>query len=216
MTMLTSIILPLAQIATRMAEEPAEGGKPVLLILGIILGVTVIVLFVSMAQRYKRCPSNKVLVIYGKTSSGAARCIHGGAAFVWPLFQAYDYLDLEPFVVPIDLKNALSQENIRVSVPTTVTAAISNEDGIMQNAAVRLLELGRLQERQTVLCDEHATWRERSFAVSIESLAEEHRAGPDRIGRVHKDHIKAIFHAGNEVRPVGNHDLGPRILERAV
>jgi flotillin len=80
-------------------------------------------------------------VIYGKTGKGAAKCVHGGAAFVLPLFQSYDYLDLEPFVVPIDLTNALSQENIRVAVPTTVTAAISNEPGIMENAAIRLLGL---------------------------------------------------------------------------
>ena len=116
---------------------------PPAMVLAVILGVGLIVLLISMAKRYKRCPSNKILVIYGKTSSGAAKCIHGGASFVWPLFQAYEYLDLEPFVVPIDLKNALSQENIRVSVPTTVTAAISNESGIMQNAAIRLLGLTR-------------------------------------------------------------------------
>ncbi|MBI3986529.1 MAG: flotillin family protein, partial [Lentisphaerae bacterium] len=86
-------------------------------------------------------------VIYGKTSSGVARCIHGGAAFVWPLFQAYDYLDLEPFVVPIELSNGLSQENIRVMVPTTVTAAVSIQPGVMQNAAVRLLGLSTDQIR---------------------------------------------------------------------
>jgi len=80
-------------------------------------------------------------VIYGKTGRGAAKTIHGGAAFVWPLLQDYAYLDLEPFVVPIELTNALSQENIRVSVPTTITAAISIEEGLMQNAAVRLLGL---------------------------------------------------------------------------
>ena len=118
---------------------------PIGLILGIIIAVIVLVLFMTFAQRYKRCPANKILVVYGKTGSGAARCIHGGAAFVWPLIQAYEYLDLEPFVVPIDLSNALSQENIRVSVPTTVTAAISNQPGIMQNAAVRLLGLTRTQ-----------------------------------------------------------------------
>lgn len=112
---------------------------PPAIILALIIAVTVIVLFITLAQRYKRCPSNKVLVIYGKTGSGAAKCVHGGAAFVWPLLQAFDYLDLEPFVVPIDLANALSQENIRVAVPTTVTAAISNAPGIMENAAVRLL-----------------------------------------------------------------------------
>jgi flotillin len=113
------------------------------LILGVILAVAAIGSFLAMASRYRRCPSNKILVIYGKTSSGAAKCVHGGAAFVWPLIQDFAYLDLEPFVVPIDLKNALSLENIRVTVPTSVTAAISNTKGVMQNAAVRLLGLSR-------------------------------------------------------------------------
>lgn len=113
------------------------------LILLIIIAVAIIGTFLALVSRYRRCPSNKILVIYGKTSSGAAKCIHGGAAFVWPLIQDFAYLDLEPFVVPIDLKNALSLENIRVSVPTSVTAAISNTKGIMQNAAVRLLGLSR-------------------------------------------------------------------------
>lgn len=117
---------------------------PVLILL-IIIAVAIIGTFLALVSRYRRCPSNKILVIYGKTQSGAAKCIHGGAAFVWPLIQDFAYLDLEPFVVPIDLKNALSLENIRVTVPTSVTAAISNTKGVMQNAAVRLLGLSRKQ-----------------------------------------------------------------------
>jgi flotillin len=112
------------------------------LLLTFILALVVIALFMTMIGRYKRCPSNKILVIFGKTGSGrAAKTIHGGAAFVWPLLQDYAYIDLEPFVVPIELSNALSQENIRVSVPTTVTAAIATDEVLMQNAAVRLLGL---------------------------------------------------------------------------
>lgn len=113
------------------------------LILIVIVAVAVLGSILALVSRYRRCPSNKILVIYGKTKSGAAKCIHGGAAFVWPLIQDFAYLDLEPFVVPIDLKNALSLENIRVTVPTSVTAAISNTKGVMQNAAVRLLGLSR-------------------------------------------------------------------------
>ncbi len=132
---------PTLNLLLAQASAARGGGAPVALILALILGAAVIVLFISFAQRYKRCPSNKILVIYGKTNKGAADCIHGGAAFVWPLIQAYDYLDLEPFVVPIDLKNALSVENIRVTVPTSVTAAISTQIGVMENAAIRLLGL---------------------------------------------------------------------------
>ncbi|MHB0856181.1 MAG: flotillin family protein [Anaerolineae bacterium] len=120
---------------------------PTEIFLALILALIVIALFMTLVGRYRRCPSNKILVIYGKTGSGAARTIHGGAAFVWPLLQDYAYLDLEPFVVPVDLANALSRENIRVSVPTTVTAAISTEQGLMQNAAIRLLGLPPEQVR---------------------------------------------------------------------
>ena len=127
------------------AVEKSDANLPVGAILGVIAAVMILGLLLFFVKRYKRCPSNKILVIYGKTGSGAAKCIHGGAAMVWPVIQAYDYLDLEPFVVPIDLSNALSQENIRVTVPTTVTAAISNQGGVMENAAIRLLGLTRGQ-----------------------------------------------------------------------
>ncbi len=131
----------LAQGMTRNGSDDSMVGVVLLIILLSMVFVTI----VTLVKRYKRCPSNKILVIYGKTGSGAARCVHGGASMVWPLIQAYDYLDLEPFVVPIDLTNALSQENIRVTVPTTVTAAVSNQAGVMQNAAIRLLGLSRGQ-----------------------------------------------------------------------
>jgi flotillin len=122
-------------------QQVRGGGVPVGLVLALILAMSIVVLVITFARRYRRCPSNKILVIYGKTTRGVAKCIHGGAAFVWPLIQAYDYLNLDPFVVPIDLKNALSFENIRVSVPTSVTAAVSTEQGVMENAAIRLLGL---------------------------------------------------------------------------
>ena len=121
----------------QVARGAGDGGRLVGLVLALLLGVGVLVLLMGFARRYKRCPSNKILVIYGKTGSGVARCIHGGAAFVWPLIQAYEYLDLEPFVVPIDLISALPSENIRVTVPTTVTAAISTTICGMANEATR-------------------------------------------------------------------------------
>ncbi len=150
MSTLSGIGVSLAAIASPVADSAptAGGGGPTGIFLGLLLAVLLLVILVTFLKRYRRCPSNKILVIYGKTNSGAARCIHGGAAFIWPLFQAYDYLDLEPFVVPIDLANALSQENIRVTVPTTVTAAISNQSGIMENAAVRLLGQSRDQIKE--------------------------------------------------------------------
>ena len=112
--------------------------------------IIVAVLFVTLAailKRYRRCPSDKILVIYGKTGRNAtgsissARCIHGGAAFIWPVFQDYAFLDLKPISIECNLTNALSKQNIRVDVPCRFTVGISTEPEVMTNAAERLLGL---------------------------------------------------------------------------
>jgi flotillin len=107
-----------------------------LTILGIFLVILLLLFFIS---RYRRCPSDKILVIYGKTGSGSARCLAGGAAFVWPVIQDYEYLDLTPMSIDVDLRGALSRQNIRVNVPSRFTVAVSNQEGVMINAAERLL-----------------------------------------------------------------------------
>lgn len=55
--------------------------------------------------------------------------------------QAYQFLDLTPMSLQVDLVNALSRQNIRVDVPSRFTVGISTEQGVMQNAAERLLGL---------------------------------------------------------------------------
>ncbi|UUO05297.1 SPFH domain-containing protein [Blastopirellula sp. J2-11] len=113
----------------------------------VLVGVALFVMFVFstmifIAKQYKRCPSNRVLVIYGRTGKGsAARTVHGGASLVIPLLQDYAYLSLEPVQIDIPLRGALSSENIRVNVPSCFTVAIGTSPGVMDNAAVRLLGL---------------------------------------------------------------------------
>ena len=115
-----------------------------------LICVFAIVIFTGLiliVSRYKKCPSDKVMVIYGNVgtnkdgTSRSAKCIHGGAAFIVPIVQAYEYLDLTPLSISVDLRSALSRQNIRVDVPSSFTVGISTEPGVMQNAAERLLGL---------------------------------------------------------------------------
>ncbi|MGQ8338781.1 flotillin family protein [Sunxiuqinia sp. A32] len=109
----------------------------------------VFIIIVAMIKRYKRCPSDRILVVYGKVGKGinsesrSAKCIHGGAAFIWPIIHAYEFLDLTPISIEINLKSALSKQNIRVDVPSRFTVGISTEPSIMNNAAERLLGLSQ-------------------------------------------------------------------------
>ena len=120
----------------------------------ILICVVVIIAFsllVAVMRRYKKCPSDKVMVVYGNVGSNkdgtsrSSKCIHGGAAFVWPIIQAAEFLDLTPISISVDLQNALSRQNIRINVPSTFTVGISTENGVMQNAAERLLGLKLVQ-----------------------------------------------------------------------
>ena len=118
-----------------------------LLILICVIALLVLTTLIVIASRYRKCPSDKVMVIYGKVGSNSdgtsrsAKCIHGGAAFIWPVIQAVEFLDLTPISINVDLKNALSKQNIRVDVPSRFTVGISTEPGVMQNAAERMLGL---------------------------------------------------------------------------
>ena len=118
-------------------------------VIGLIIAIVVLVVgtLAIVASRFKKCPSDKIMIIYGAVrknkdgTSRVAKCIHGGASFVWPFFQSYSFLDLTPISISVDLKNALSRQNIRIDVPSRFTVGISTEMGVMQNAAVRLCRL---------------------------------------------------------------------------
>ena len=113
-----------------------------------IVIVAVIVTFVLISilvSRYKRCPSDKILVVYGRTGGTSAKCVQGGGAFIWPVIQGFAYLDLKPISIEANLTSALSKQNIRVDVPCRFTIAISTEKENMNNAAERLLGLSTSQ-----------------------------------------------------------------------
>ncbi len=121
------------------------------IVISMIAGIIfLVIIFSAIVQRYKRCPSDRILVVYGKVGSGidgvkSAKCIHGGAAFIWPVIQDYQFMDLTPVSIEVNLTQALSRQNIRVDVPSRFTIGISTEPGVMNNAAERLLGLSMNQ-----------------------------------------------------------------------
>ena len=124
---------------------------PIQIIIPVAVVLFLFIVIISIIRRIKRCPSDRILVVYGKVgkstdqSSLSAKCIHGGAAFIWPIIQDYEFLDLTPQSIEVNLTNALSRQNIRVDVPSRFTIGISTEPGVMENAAERLLGLGKEQ-----------------------------------------------------------------------
>ena len=125
-----------------------------MLIMAAILVAVILLTFIGILSRYRKCKSDEVLVVYGKTGGEkkSAKLYHGGAAFVWPIIQGYEFLSMKPMQIDCKLTGALSAQNIRVDVPTTITVAISTDAEVMQNAAERMLGL-TMDDKQNLITD---------------------------------------------------------------
>ena len=123
------------------AQGSNIAGMSFLAFVGIcILGL----IFIAFFTRYKKCPSDQIMVVFGKTGGHrASRCIHGGAKFIWPIIQDYGFLSLRPVQLEVNLQNALCLQNIRINVPSVFTVGISTDETLMSNAANRLLGLNQ-------------------------------------------------------------------------
>ncbi len=123
---------------------PVSGGTVLLIAIGLFV---IFAAVLGILARIKKCPSDRVMVIYGsdifhkKATPHAARCIHGGTAFIWPVIQDYGFLSLRPIQLEVNLKNALCKQNIRINVPSVFTVGVSTDEMLMGNAANRLLGL---------------------------------------------------------------------------
>ena len=107
----------------------------------VVCAILVVAIVAFLANRYRKCPADKILVIYGSGNGAkkSANCVHGGGAFVWPVIQDYAYMSLTPIGIDANLTNALSRQNIRVDVPCRFTVGISTDPEYMNAAAERLL-----------------------------------------------------------------------------
>ena len=173
----------------------------------IILGAALLLVLLSVVgilSRYRKCPSDKILVIFGKTGGGkSAKCIHGGAAFVVPIVQGYSFMSLKPLQFECNLQKALSSQNIRVDVPTTVTVGISTEPEVMQMAAERLLGLTTDQIEDLVKDIVYGQMRLIVSNMTIEELNSERDKFLEEVKNV----------VGGELRKIGLHLINVNITD---
>ena len=86
-----------------------EAGPGLILTISLVVFTLVGVIFFFSC--YQKCPSDRILVIYGKTAMGqSSRCLHGGAVFIWPVIQAFEYMDLTPIQIDCPLQGVLDKD----------------------------------------------------------------------------------------------------------
>ena len=109
-----------------------------LIIAGVVV-LLVILTIIGLLSRYRKCPSDQLLVVFGKVSGkSAAKIYPGGGVFVWPVIQDYKVMSLRPFQINSEVVGPDSGM-IRTHVTVALTTAISQDPTIQQNAAARFL-----------------------------------------------------------------------------
>ena len=137
----------------------------VLLIFGIMI---------MMLTRYKRCPADSIMVIYGKTPDGSGiRCINGGTAFIWPLFQSYGFLSLKPMQIGTELRDMRTESGERVDISAHATIAVGTEEHLMQNSAKRLFGESREESRKQAEDMLEGSLKKSLLSVSAETIMQD-------------------------------------------
>lgn len=139
--------------------------------------------FLLWVQRYKRCPPDKILVVYGKTQGvRSSTCIHGGACFVWPVIQSHQWLDLAPIPVDLGEKEFSPTQKHRVKIVSKLIAGISTQSGIMENAAERLLGLNISAIRDLAFKIKEGSMRSVVKELGAEAIQSDPDSLVDRLG----------------------------------
>ena len=109
-----------------------------LIIVGILVFLTIMTI-IGLLSRYRKCPSDQLLVVFGKVGgSSAAKMYPGGGVFVWPVIQDYKTMSMRPLQIKSSIEGP-DKNTIRTKVMVALTTAISQDPTIQQNAAARFL-----------------------------------------------------------------------------
>ena len=162
----------------------------------IIAGVAVLLVIltiVGLLSRYRKCPSDQLLVVFGKVGGkSAAKIYPGGGVFVWPVIQDYKVMSMKPFQINSEVVGPDSGM-IQTHVKVALTTAISQDPAIQQNAAARFLSADKQEIQKQI-----QTILEGEVRLIIASLSiEEINSNRDAFKTKVKDSL------GNELAKIG-------------
>jgi flotillin len=126
------------------------GGAVVLAIMS--LGAAIALLKTSL----KICKPNEILIISGrkyKQESGKAvgyRVIFGGRAFVLPIIERVERMDMTTMPIPVEVKNAYAKGGTPLNIQAIANVKVSSQPNIAGNAIERFLGRNQSEIRRVV------------------------------------------------------------------
>ncbi|MGA3166827.1 MAG: SPFH domain-containing protein [Terriglobia bacterium] len=119
--------------------------SPFVIILAAIAAIALLVAISRFAKNYIKVPPNAVAIFSGRKHKlpddrvVGYRMVRGGAAFRWPLLEQVDYLSLNVFTIPLEIKRAYTLKGVPISVKAVANVKIKGDDMSLAAAAERFL-----------------------------------------------------------------------------
>ncbi len=110
-----------------------------IILLAVIAVAVIIALVVLYASRYKKVPPDKAMVVYGKRGFTV---ITGGAKFIVPIIESYEYLPLDVRTLDInvtDIVTDVTRSGAKVNIKSVAQVKISGDKRVLNTAAEHLL-----------------------------------------------------------------------------
>src|SRR5512139_2689989 len=129
------------------------------LMLPITVLVVLLALFIAMAlfsRNYLKVAPNAVAVLSGrkrKLADGRVvgyRMVRGGAALRIPLLEKVDYLSLNVFTIPLEIKRAYTLQGVPVMVKAIANVKIRGDEASLHAASERFLGMSQAQIQQVI------------------------------------------------------------------
>lgn len=119
--------------------------QPFIIFLAVIAALALLIALSRFSRNYIKVPPNAVAIFSGrkrKLPDGRVlgyRMVRGGAAFRWPLLEQVDYLSLNVFTIPLEIKRAYTLKGVPISVKAVANVKIKSDDLSLSAAAERFL-----------------------------------------------------------------------------
>ena len=147
-------VVPLAQVDTGEADIGAGaviGGAAIALTL---VGMVALIALVKASLRI--CKPNEILIISGRQykqpdgKSVGYRVVFGGRAFVIPIIEQVEKMDMTTMPIPVEVNNSYAKGGTPLNIQAIANVKVSNKPGIAGNAIERFLGRNQSEIRRVV------------------------------------------------------------------
>ena len=118
----------------------------------IVIVVLVLLVLSMIASRYRKVGPNQVLIITGGLLKGPyltvvpetstrVKVVKGGGAFVWPIIQQAQVINMDTFTYEVQVNNVMTKDNVKVNAKATATLRIGSDRKMIAIASEKIMGL---------------------------------------------------------------------------